>query len=124
MEIEFRAWDGENMYNPTDIVVYLGKGFVESPSFDPERIRIIQGISVELMQYTGLKDKNGKKIFEGDILSSTRDDKLIDWVIVYKAPAFMVRNITNEYLYKVDSIDFSDRQVMGNIYENKGLLSD
>jgi len=77
----------------------------------------------ELNQYTGLKDKNGKEIYEGDILLYNNHIKVIVW---YKNGAF-VRSYKNSNVYLMyDSFItdgcLDDYEVIGNIYENKDLL--
>lgn len=98
----------------------------------------------ELMQYTGLKDKNGKEIYEGDIVKGYRPAteylKQKDWVGIIEFAkvrcAFVVRvkhldgidtfdNIVScDSNYQVDSETLTDYQyqVIGNIYENPELL--
>ena len=110
-EIKFRAWkDGEMMYQPlgTHYGLYRFIGFIpeESP----------------LMQYTGLKDKNGKEIYEGDILEHDQ------WgVKVVKDIRDTFR--TNSAAYDAVAYSEEDTQsdcstVIGNIYQNPELLEE
>lgn len=75
----------------------------------------------ELMQSTGLKDKNGKEIFEGDILGTK--DGLLNGVVEYRADLGMFVNSLIRYnnFERLCNIA-SDREIIGNIYENPELL--
>ena len=68
-EIKFRAWDGKEMINPycelKENNHFWGEDLVNTPFNSP----------VAVMQYTGLKDKNGKEIYEGDILRHTIEEE-------------------------------------------------
>lgn len=84
---------------------------------------------IELMQSTGLKDKNGKEIFEGDILAVEADDGVIilkvSWddehaLFVIKTKKFNEETALAE-LVDDNSYPF---EVIGNIYENHELLED
>ena len=101
----------------------------------------IDGIDVDyetLGQYTGLTDKNGMKIFEGDILSSDRYPYTSDgnqnyyaevvWLdncpafglYTFKSPKSVVRGVAEGSEFIED--DLSDMEVVGNIYDNPELL--
>nr|DAU96822.1 MAG TPA: YopX protein [Caudoviricetes sp.] len=74
-----------------------------------------------LMQSTGLHDKNGKEIFEGDILGTK--DGFLNGVVEYRTDLGMWTNSLVRYnnFERLCSIA-SDRKIIGNIYENPELL--
>lgn len=79
----------------------------------------------KLMQSTGLFDKNGKEIYEDDIVRITLTDGFRyvvgeDGAVKYKLGAFYILNGLDEYLISDFHID--DIEVVGNIYENPELL--
>jgi uncharacterized phage protein (TIGR01671 family) len=132
-EIKFRAWDGKTMffnvlaggYEDTVPSVHIAsKGWV---NVDP----------YNLMQFTGLLDKNNKEIYEGDILDLGQTvngcssfivfwDRLnLGWNIKYNAPM----NNPRSYEYNLQEffkIDFNcdeGVEIVGNIYQNPELLT-
>lgn len=126
-EIKFRAWlkEDKKMVNVETMdftdksIQYLKKSEINNAyilrreSFD----------DVELMQYTGLKDKNGKEIYEGDIVLVSARYKT---VIEFKEGALIASLISEEnhfYIFN-PGFDSNDFEVIGNFYENKNLLEE
>ena len=80
-----------------------------------------------LMQSTGLFDKNGNEVFDGDIIKFTLTDGFNyfvdeDGAVTYKLGAFYVANGLGEYL--IGDIDTNDIEVIGDIYETHELLEE
>ena len=83
---------------------------------------------IELMQYTGLKDKNGKEIFEGDIVAT---DLERPYLIVEKHRSYFLYNCNDGdddyYDFMLPLRSYQDSQdyfaeIIGNIYENPELF--
>jgi hypothetical protein len=81
---------------------------------------------IELMQSTGLKDKNGKEVFVGDIIKCTRGcphevylEKEYGGTYVGGMPAIYLKGLLSEgYAWT------EHEEIIGNVYENPGLLED
>ena len=84
---------------------------------------------IELMQYTGLKDKNGKETYEGDIVKFRfKDDReefpdLIGY-IEYQTTFTAFRIMSNQGSFKIDITEIKFIEVIGNIYKNPELLEE
>ncbi|MGL3035141.1 YopX family protein [Enterococcus faecalis] len=76
-----------------------------------------------LMQSTGLKDKNGVEIFEGDVLYYIPFESHInDSIVVFEKGSFCTQMLRNGKLTSVRFIDSEEYEVIGNIHENPELL--
>jgi len=144
-EIKFRAWNKEektmvDLHKMTPLALSVsmntqlalqGKTGVFIPFFK----------EVVLMQYTGIKDKNGKEIYEGDILKVTEKERVFSrsfpsqvefgktntWIVeVYSLPAmWLVKGKMQGHLITVVSQANEAEgcvEVIGNIYENPELI--
>ena len=125
-EIKFRCWDkkSKKMRQVTEIVFNTGF-YMESNDnsvkliwvkgqdiIENKEIQIQRENDYILMQYTGLKDKNGKEIYEGDILRDYGNE-IEDWIVSYEYGKFVgtFDNICE------DLYELSDLEVVGTIYD-------
>lgn len=125
-EIKFRAWDKE-------LKEYVG---INNIAIDPTNGDVVELGGYELLdvnrfavleQYTGLKDKNGVEIYEGDIVQYGEDKDFI-FVVIFKYGCFYAHNILGEKFMTdslLGSLVMSEKvSVIGNIHENADLLEE
>lgn len=118
-EIKFRAWDGSKMYT-IDLYKYMSWHEGAQDREMPHEAR-----TNGLMQYTGLKDKNGVEIYEGDLVKFGSPRKTFTPL----EPASKVGEVMYVYgSFNLDGnllgdvTDWHECEVIGNIYENPDLL--
>ena len=122
-KIKFRAWDKEN-----EKMMKVSSLSLENKEIAVKENRTYHFFrmqNLELMQYTGLKDKNGKEIYEGDILFF-RDENM-KYIVVWQDAAFIIKSIEiRKYSEKMCWLDDTEIccEIVGNIYENKKLLEE
>lgn len=117
-EIKFRAWI-KNEYDGDDLVEYMEEdaSCLQDPFGDHEDLNII------LMQYTGLEDKNGTKIYEGDVLYfPLYETHTNNRIVKFELGQFVGELIRSNYSKALKEIA-DEMEVIGNIYENPELLN-
>lgn len=118
-EIKFRGWNvvGKKMVDLKAITAFaLDATLSQDDLFLPFSEDIV------LMQFTGLKDKNGIEVFEGDIIQPyvSSNHKVEICQIRYLDRAFCMAFPEDES--KMDTVWYYDFEVIGNIYQNPELL--
>ncbi len=112
--IKFRGWWFQQKKMDYPSLQYIGKNYSWPLHW------------CKLMQFTGLHDKNGKEIWEGDILDGGREVKLGEFYAYLENGLGGGYHITGFYYKNADDIcvpvEGRHDEVLGNIYENPELL--
>lgn len=140
-EIEFRVWDSrkKSYFNKKDIAIdNLGNIFVfevcDDNDADLWHVRILSDPDNEryvIEQTTGLTDKNGTEIYEGDICSfaskTGKHTGVVEWSD--NLASFGLRIVKNNFLYTFSDLDtmgvnLDTLEVIGSIHENPELMEE
>ncbi len=123
-EIKFRAWDKNNNCWVDDVLLacnnpgYLYQNYNKCEFMGEDR-------NIVLMQYTGLKDKNGVEIYEGDIVNSWANHKapnnFYKREVIWYECGLEFKPLTGTTLCK-NNAERGCFEVIGNIYESEELM--
>ena len=124
-QIKFRAWDKEDEeWLERFYVSGYGDVMAVQGNYYPEEIESVE--NVVLMQYTGIKDKNGKEIYEGDVVNYFGTKGIIKFgeFGVSTDPGSGYQMVVGWFVENgLDCRSPGDEdEVIGNIYENLELL--
>jgi len=141
-EIKFRAWrtdeDGGYMVDsPRSMATILERHMRDYPAtMNPgwsDHVATVTSDDYILMQYTGLKDKNGRQIYEGDVVihpESKREAKSLPYTVEWYGSGFCTIHRFKDpdsgrevMQWSPLSDSYREIEVIGNIYENPELLS-
>ena len=127
--IEFRVWNGMEMVYDVMVgkfgIFYVnpennGIDTNDSASLSPYNTKYPDDIP--LMQYTGLKDKNGVKIYEGDIVVCLHAGQSIRGAIINKDACYFIQFTNGQMAWIGEAVKKYKVQMLGNIYDNPEML--
>ena len=120
---KFRAWDKELQTMLDVSLIDFKKGVLVGEHWKFGETNFMNFDEIDLMQSTGLFDRNGKEVFVGDIVKCTRGclhevylEKEYAGTFIGGMPAIYLKGLREGYAWT------GDEEIIGNIYENPELL--
>ncbi len=114
-ELRFRVWDNQEKrfcnedhdfgFSNKDYLIFNGKTFLKTKRY-------------EIRQWTGLKDKNGVEIYDGDFLKGEKFPVVLNWTGEFVIRMFNKDSGPSNPLW----VMCESRKIVGNIFENPELL--
>ena len=121
-EIKFRAWVKKEK-EMTKVLALETRDYATLNVLYNDNSKCTLGMfAVEIMQYTGLKDKNGKEIYEGDIVILNDAEEENRCIVKYKYGSYIL--VDGDLREDLSNVEAKFLEVVGNIYENKNLLEE
>lgn len=122
---KYRVWDKEIQTMLDVSLIDFKKRVLIGDHWEFGETNFISFDDINLMQSTGLRDKNGKEVFIGDIIKCTRGcphevylEKEYGGTYIGGMPAIYLKGIREGYAWT------GDEEILGNIYENTELLEE
>lgn len=118
-ELKFRAWEKSSKTMVYD-VQEAGRKWIIGESACESFQEVLDSWEYEVMQFTGLYDRNGREIYEGDVLKNDYGDL---WVVVWNGTGFRLALFgDSKGIYSANEYYFSSCEVIGNIFQDGDLL--
>ena len=131
MKPKFRAWDSheKKMFTNAQLIIWNGNVYAN----DNFKLNVdnLKGWNIDekyIMQSTGLFDKNGNEIFEGDIVRYKLEEKTFTDIVSFHKffACFGLEDDTGDWFCSFDwlleNIKQDDIEAVGNVYENQEFL--